>query len=298
MSLEIRKVAVLGAGVMGSGIAGHLANAGIPSLLYDVEKPVASMKAMLKQKPAPLYNKQMARLIEPLDYGDSARMSECDWIVEVVTERVDIKLKVFENVRKHAREGAIITSNTSGIPIAAMTEGAPEAFKQRFFVTHFFNPVRYMKLLELVAGPETDPELFAAFADFGTRVLGKGIVFGKDTVNFVANRIGTYGMMAILHRMTGTDFTVPQVDKIFGPATARPKSAIFRTADLVGLDTLAHVAANCYENLTSDPHRETFKLPEWVGKMVEQNILGDKTRGGFKWSAARRSTKTKPPHVR
>ena len=282
MTLQINKVAVLGGGVMGSGIAAHLANAGIPSLMFDLEKPVASVKALLKAKPAPLFSAAGAQLITPCSYtDDSERMAECDWVVEVVTERLDIKLKVFESVRKYARPDAIITSNTSGIPIASMVEGAPEDFKKRFFVTHFFNPVRYMKLLELVDGPDTDPELYQAFARWGETTLGKGIVYAKDTVNFVANRIGTYGMLAILHRMTGSEFTITQIDKIFGKPTARPNSAIFRTADMVGLDTLAHVADNCYQNLPDDPFRDTFLLPEWIKEMLDKGLLGDKTKQGF-----------------
>jgi 3-hydroxyacyl-CoA dehydrogenase len=282
MTRRIEKVAVLGAGVMGSGIAAHLANAGIPSLMYDLERPDAAMKALLKQKPAPLFHKGLARMIEPCSFGaDSERFAECDWIVEVVTERLDIKRKVFENVRKHARPGTIVTSNTSGIPISAMTEGAPEDFKKNFFVTHFFNPVRYMKLLELVAGPDTDPELYEWFKVFGERTLGKGIVDGKDTPNFVANRIGTYGLMSLLHKVQEAGFNVAQIDGVFGKPMGRPRSAIFRTADLVGLDTLSHVADNCYQNLPNDPRRDAFLLPDYLKKLIERGDLGGKTGGGF-----------------
>lgn len=282
MTRRIEKVAVLGAGVMGSGIAAHLANAGIKSLMYDLERPDASHAAMLKHKPAPLFHKDLARMIETCSFAaDSARMAECDWIVEVVTERLDIKLKVFENVRKHARPDAIVTSNTSGIPIAAMTEGAPEAFKRNFFVTHFFNPVRYMKLLEMVAGPDTDPELFEWFKVFGERTLGKGIVVGKDTPNFVANRIGVFGMMALLHKVQKAGFGVAQVDAVFGKPMGRPKSAVFRTADVVGLDTLAHVADNCYRSLPGDPNRDLFLLPDFLKNLIARGALGDKTGGGF-----------------
>ncbi len=282
MSIQIRKVAVLGAGVMGSGIAAHLANAGVPSLLFDLERPVASIKALLKAKPAPLFHADKAALIEPCTFGDDiARLSEVDWVVEAVTERLDIKRKVFEQVRANARPDCIVTSNTSGIPIASMVEGTDDAFKKHFFVTHFFNPVRYMKLLELVAGPETDPEIFNALAKFGEQRLGKGIVVGKDTPNFVANRIGTFGMMALLHKLGDSDFTVSQIDAIFGKPMGRPKSAVFRTADLVGLDTLAHVADNCYANLTSDPHRDIFKRPAYLDALIERGDLGGKTGAGF-----------------
>jgi 3-hydroxyacyl-CoA dehydrogenase len=282
MTFEIKKVAVLGAGVMGSGIAAHLANAGIPSLMFDLERPDKQRKALLKSKPAALLHPDLIGLIEPCSFKtDLARYAECDWIVEVVTERLDIKRSVFAGVREHMKPGTVVTSNTSGIPIAAMTEGTPEEFRKNFFVTHFFNPVRYMHLLELVCGPETDPEVFKAFADFGEQALGKGIVEGKDTPNFVANRIGTYGMMVTLHKMASYGMNVPQVDKVFGTAMGRPKSAVFRTADLVGLDTLAHVAANCRENLPDDSYRTAFEVPTFLTTMLEKNILGDKTRGGF-----------------
>ncbi len=282
MTFEIKKVAVLGAGVMGSGIAAHLANAGIPSLMFDLERPDAQRMGLLKAKPAALLHPDLLALIEPCSFKtDLARYAECDWIVEVVTERLDIKRSVFAAVREHMKPGTVVTSNTSGIPIAAMTEGTPEEFRKNFFVTHFFNPVRYMHLLELVSGPDTDPATFAAFADFGEQRLGKGIVVGKDTPNFVANRIGTYGMMVTLHKMAKYGMNVPQVDKIFGTPLGRPKSAVFRTADLVGLDTLAHVAANCRENLPDDSFREAFELPTFLQAMLDKNILGDKTRGGF-----------------
>ena len=282
MTRRIEKVAVLGAGVMGSGIAAHLANAGIPSLMYDLERPDAAKKALLKSKPAPLFHKDLAALIEPCSFAaDSERFAECDWIVEAVIERLDIKRKVFENVRKHCKPGTIVTSNTSGIPISAMTEGAPDDFKKNFFVTHFFNPVRYMKLLELVAGPDTDPELYAWFSNFGERILGKGIVDGKDTPNFVANRIGTYGMMSLLHKVQEAGFNVAQIDAVFGKPMGRPRSAIFRTADLVGLDTLGHVADNCYQNLPGDPRRDAFKLPDFLAKLIERGDLGGKTGAGF-----------------
>ncbi len=282
MTIRISKVAVLGSGVMGSGIAAHLANAGIPSLVFDLESPVDNVKGLLKHKPAPLLHPDLVSLIEPCSFKtDLHRYAECDWIVEAVTERLDIKRMVFENVRKHAKPGTIVTSNTSGIPIAAMTEGTPEEFRKNFFVTHFFNPVRYMHLLEMVAGPETDPSVFADFAAFGQESLGKGIVVGNDTPNFVANRIGTYGMMAILHKMSSYGMNVEQVDAIFGKPLGRPKSAVFRTADLVGLDTLAHVAANCRENLPDDDFRKAFDVPPFLQKMLDAGILGDKTRGGF-----------------
>ena len=282
MSRNIRKVAVLGAGVMGSGIAAHLANAGIPSLLFDLERPHAAIKGLLKHKPKPLMHTSFVDLIEACSFGeDAARLSEVDWVVEAVTERLDIKRKVFTTVNENAHADCLITSNTSGIPIASIVEGMDDAFKKRFFVTHFFNPPRYMKLLELVDGPDTDPVAFDEFARWGERRLGKGIVVGKDTPNFIANRIGTYGMMALLHKVVEQGFTVPQIDKIFGKPMGRPSSAVFRTADIVGLDTLAHVAANCHESLTDDPQRDVFLLPDFVKKLIERGDLGSKSGAGF-----------------
>jgi 3-hydroxyacyl-CoA dehydrogenase len=238
--------------------------------------------ALRKQKPAPLLHPDLASLIEPCSFGsDSARYGECDWIVEAVTERLDIKRRVFDGVRLHARPTAVVTSNTSGIPIASMVEGTSSAWRRRFFVTHFFNPVRYMHLLELVAGPDTDRALFDAFAAFGQKQLGKGIVVGRDTPNFVANRIGTFGLLSTLHKMGKYGMGVAEVDKIFGKPLGRPKSAVFRTADLVGLDTLAHVAKNCLENLPHDPWRDVFRAPPFIDGMLAKHLLGDKSGGGF-----------------
>lgn len=300
MSFRIRKAAVLGAGVMGSGIAAHLANAGIPVLLLDIvppsaaegEKPdskafrnkfAASAVANLrKQKPAPLMTEKALALIEVGNFDDDLkRVGECDWVVEVIKEDLKLKNGLFAKLEPLVSKTAIISSNTSGMSIAGMTEGRSDDFKSRFLVTHFFNPVRYMKLLELVAGEKTSPAVLARMAEFGERVLGKGIVFGKDTTNFIANRIGTYGMMRTIQLMEQFDVSIEEVDKIFGPAMGRPKSAVFRTADLVGLDTFLHVTKNCYDSLTKDPARDTFKPPAWLEKMVEKKMLGDKSGGGF-----------------
>lgn len=302
MAFRIRKVAVLGAGVMGSGIAGHLANAGIPSLLLDIVPPKANenekestgtrafrdkfaanaLANLKKAKPAPLYTATATGLIQIGNFEDDLhRLSECDWVVEVVKEDMKVKQALFERVEKHIKPGTIVSSNTSGLSIKGMTEGRSAAFKKNFLVTHFFNPVRYMRLLELVAGPETDPEVMKTMTRFGEEVLGKGIVFGKDTTNFIANRIGTYAMMRVLNGMLPAELTIEEVDKIFGPAMGRPKSAVFRTADLVGLDTFAHVAKNCFDTLTNDEERDTFKLPSFVEQMISNGLLGDKTGAGF-----------------
>ncbi|MBS2026338.1 MAG: 3-hydroxyacyl-CoA dehydrogenase/enoyl-CoA hydratase family protein [Deltaproteobacteria bacterium] len=300
MSQRIRKVAVLGAGVMGSAIAGHLANAGIPSLLLDIVPPkpdakddvkskafrnkfaAGALANMKKQKPAPLFTLQALDLIEVGNFDDDmARIAECDWIVEVVKEDMAVKQATFAKVDQFRKQGSVVSSNTSGMSIKGMCEGRTADFKKNFLVTHFFNPVRYMKLLELVAGADTDPAVMKRMHVFGEEMLGKGIVYGKDTTNFIANRIGTYGMLRIISEMQNAEMTIEEIDKIFGPAMGRPKSAVFRTADLVGLDTFSHVAKNCYDSLTGDEEREVFKVPEFVNQMVSKNMLGDKSGGGF-----------------
>jgi 3-hydroxyacyl-CoA dehydrogenase len=300
MSFRIRKAAVLGAGVMGSGIAAHLANAGIPVILLDIVPPSAApgektdtkafrnkfaasaLANLRKQKPAPLMTEKALSLIEIGNFDDDlARVGECDWVVEVIKEDLKLKNGLFAKLEPLVSKTCIIASNTSGMSIKGMLEGRSADFKRRFLVTHFFNPVRYMKLLELVAGEETDPAVMSAMAEFGERTLGKGIVYGKDTTNFIANRIGTYGMMRTIQLMEQHDVSVEEVDKIFGPAMGRPKSAVFRTADIVGLDTFLHVTKNCYDSLPNDPARETFKAPKWLETMVEKKMLGDKTGSGF-----------------
>jgi 3-hydroxyacyl-CoA dehydrogenase len=299
MSL-IRKVAVLGSGVMGSGIAAHVANAGIRVLMLDMVPPkagpgddpaskgfrnkfaLAGLANLRKLRPAPLYTLAALDLIEVGNFDDDlSRIADCDWVVEVVKEDLPVKQALFTRVEPHLKQGAVISSNTSGLSVKGMLEGRGPAFRKNFLVTHFFNPVRYMKLLELVAGPDTDPAVLARMARFGEETLGKGIVWAKDSTNFIANRIGTYGMLRVLRDMQKAELTVEEVDKIFGPAMGRPKSAVFRTADIVGLDTFAHVAQNCYDTLTGDEERETFRLPEFVQKMISAGMLGDKSGQGF-----------------
>ena len=288
---SIRKVAVIGAGVMGTGIAAHLANAGIESLLFDIVPKDATDREVLARKgievarslkPAPLFMKEFADRITPCNMEDhGARLAECDWIVEVVVERLDIKQKVFAWVAEHRKPGSIVSSNTSGIKLSDMTATMPEEMRRHFLVTHFFNPVRYMRLLELVVGPETDPAVVERVAHFGDKVLGKGIVYCKDTPNFIANRIGTYGMASVFRHMKESGLTVEQVDAIFGPAIGRPKSAVFRTADVVGLDTLRHVFDNLHEYLVDDDERDVFKLPEVVDRLLAQGRAGQKSGAGF-----------------
>jgi 3-hydroxyacyl-CoA dehydrogenase len=305
MGIRIKRVAVLGAGVMGQGIAAHLANAGIPSYLFDIapgeltaeeqkkgltleSRAVrnriadAGVAAMIKASPALLYRSDLASLVTPVNYvDDMARIGECDWIVEVVVERLDIKQRVFTDVEKHRKPGSIVSSNTSGLSVAAMTEGRSEDFRRHFMVTHFFNPVRYMRLLEMIPGTDTDPGLFAEMAAFGEKTLGKGIVYGKDTPNFIANRVGVFGSAGVIHWMKELGIGVVEADKVFGPVMGRPSSAVFRTADIVGLDTMAHVIRTIAEGCPHDPWLARFQVPKFMADMVDKGLLGSKTGAGF-----------------
>lgn len=302
---KIRRVAVLGAGVMGSGIAAHMANAGIPCLMLDIVPPALSdderkkgltekspafrnrfalkgLETIRKSRPSLLYSRKDIGMIAIGNFEDDfGKIAECDWIVEVVVENLAIKQSLYARIEAIWKPGTLVSSNTSGISIAGMMEGRSEAFRRHFLVTHFFNPVRYMKLLELVAGTDTDPEIVSGMAEFGERVLGKGIVHGKDTPNFVGNRVGVYAMMYAMHAMVRDGLTIEEVDKVLGPAMGRPKSAAFGTADLVGLDTLLHVADNVYSNLPGDPDRDRFLPPPFVKEMVKRGLLGRKSGAGF-----------------
>lgn len=291
---EIKRAAVLGSGVMGSGIAAHLAGAGIPCLLLDIVpkdlKPGESrnklaevgLENLLKAKPSLIFSKKDARFITAGNFEDDfTRLKEVDWVIEVVVERIDIKRQVFGRVDKVMSPGTIISSNTSGLKLSEMSEGRSPEFKKNFVITHFFNPVRYMKLVELVTGPETNPEVACFIAGFLSRVLGKGVVYAKDTPNFVANRIGVYGWFAAMKEVLAGGYKVEEADKILGTATGRPKSAMFRTTDMVGLDTLVHVAENTWETCPQDEEREIFRIPAVIKTMVEKKFLGDKTGTGF-----------------
>ncbi|MCP4921335.1 MAG: 3-hydroxyacyl-CoA dehydrogenase/enoyl-CoA hydratase family protein [Proteobacteria bacterium] len=292
MAYSINKVAVLGAGVMGQGIAAHLANARIESVLYDInmEAAQAGLKNAVKLKPAGgntslFFKKSDAKMVTAATYDDAGAklLGECDLIIEVVVERMDIKHKVFSWVGEHRAKGSIVASNTSGLSLAGMGEVMDEEMRSHFLVMHFFNPVRYMRLLELVSGPETLPEVTAAITEFGEKKLGKGIVTCKDTPNFIANRIGTYGIMSVLHHMPTIGLNIAEVDAIFGKPMGRPASAVFRTGDLVGIDTLAHVIKTVYDSCPDDPERDKFVVPAWVEKMVAEGDLGGKTGKGFYW---------------
>lgn len=289
---HIRKAAVLGAGVMGAAIAAHLANVGIPSLLLDIVPPDggndrnkiarSGLEKALKARPAAFYTTRSASLISIGNIEDNlADLAEVDWIIEAVVERLDIKHKLYAQIEAVLRPNTIVSSNTSGLPAHLLTRGRSEVFRRNFLITHFFNPVRYMRLLELVPDTDTSSELLAFMRTFATEVLGKGVVIGKDTPNFVGNRIGVYGFLSTIQRALNEGYTVSEVDAILGQAMGRPKSAVFRTADLSGLDTLAHVADNLYENAPGDPERETFHLPEVVREMIRRGWLGDKSGQGF-----------------
>ncbi|MFL5707118.1 MAG: 3-hydroxyacyl-CoA dehydrogenase family protein, partial [Ktedonobacteraceae bacterium] len=292
MAYHISKVAVLGAGVMGAAIAAHLANAGIPSLLLDIVPPDAGkdrdkvartgLEKTLKARPAAFYSKRAASLITVGNIEDDLEeLADVDWIIEAVVERLDIKHALYTKIEQVLTPGTIISSNTSGLPAHMLTEGRSADFRSHFLITHFFNPVRYMKLLELVPDVDTDPALMEFMQQFATEVLGKGVVLCKDTPNFIANRIGIYGFMSTLHYALTEGYTVSEVDAILGPNMGRPKSAVFRTADLSGLDTTVHVADNLYKNAINDPQREIFQMPETVREMLRRGMLGEKSGQGF-----------------
>lgn len=302
---QINRVAVLGAGVMGATIAAHLANAGLEILLLDIvpkdldkqeeakgftlESPAVrnriaqnGLNGLMKMKPAPFYLKNFASQIQVGNLEDDlGKLKECDWIIEVVVEYMPIKLDLMKKLVPNIAPGAILTTNTSGLSVNEMTEVLPPEIRKNFLATHFFNPPRYMRLMEIVPCNDTDPVVMKFLADFMSKRLGKGIVYAKDTTNFIANRIGTYAIYKGIEHMVDMGMTVEEVDSVAGPATARPKSAAFRTADLVGLDTLAHVGTNSYELLPDDEERHVFKLPDFMKKMIDDGKLGNKTRQGF-----------------
>ena len=301
----IHKVAVLGSGVMGSRIACHFANIGLEVLLLDIvpnelneaesnagktleDKAVRNrivndaLKFALKSNPSPIYTKKFASRITTGNFDDDLKdIGDCDWVIEVVVERLDIKQQVFEKVENFRKPGTLITSNTSGIPINQMLEGRSEDFQKHFCGTHFFNPPRYLKLLEIIPTPKTDPEVIDFLMHYGDLHLGKTTVLCKDSPAFIANRIGVFGIMALFHLVEEMDLTVDEVDKLTGPVLGRPKSATFRTCDVVGLDTLVHVANGLDENCKDDEAHALFTLPDYISKMVDNNWLGSKSGQGF-----------------
>jgi 3-hydroxyacyl-CoA dehydrogenase len=304
-AMNIRKAAVLGAGTMGAGIAAHLANAGVPTHLLDIapDKLTAAEEAAgltlespsvrnrvvnslfesaKKLKPAPFMLADSARLITTGNFADDMpKLKDCDLVIEAVVENLDIKHKVFAEVEKYRKPGCVIASNTSGIPIESIAEPFSDDFKRHFIGIHFFNPPRYMKLVEIIPGKETSGEVACGIAGFLDRRLGKGVVPAKDRPNFIANRVGTFGMMVTIHEMIAGGFTPTEIDQITGKAIGHAKSATFRTSDLVGLDVLVHVNKNLYPAIPEDEDRDAFQVPPLIESMLEKKLLGDKTAGGF-----------------
>jgi 3-hydroxyacyl-CoA dehydrogenase len=305
MKRSINKVAVLGSGIMGSRIACHFANIGVEVLLLDIapkdlspeeqakgltlDNPAVknrivntALQTAVKTNPSPVYTKKALNKIKTGNFEDDmSKIAGYDWVIEVVVENLDIKKKVFEQVEQFRKPGTLITSNTSGIPIHLMAEGRSDDFKSHFCGTHFFNPPRYLKLLEIIPTPHTQPEIVDFLMHYGDKFLGKTTVLCKDTPAFIANRVGVYSIMALLHLVEKLDLTVEEVDKFTGPALGRPKSATFRTSDVVGLDTMIKVAKGLYDNCPDDKAHDLFKLPAYVQKMEENKWLGDKTKQGF-----------------
>ena len=299
MVRKIRQTAVIGSGVMGGGIAALLAGAGIKTFLLDIvpfdlkeeerDDPVArnrivkaGLDAVLMSSPSLLMQKKdVDRITIGNLEDDFDTISDCDWIVEVVVENLKIKQDLFKRIETKRKPNAIVSSNTSGLPLKAMSQGLSRDFKQHFLGTHFFNPVRYMHLLEIIPGEETSPEVLEFMSDFGERILGKGIVWAKDTPNFVGNRIGVQGIVKAMQVMIEDGLSIPEVDALFGTAMGRPKTAMFKTCDIVGLDTMGHVAKNTYDLVVDDEQRNSFVLPEFVDQMIQKNLLGKKTKSGF-----------------
>jgi 3-hydroxyacyl-CoA dehydrogenase len=280
----IRRVAVLGAGTMGARIAGHLANAQIPSVLLDVTGDAArkGLDAALKGRPAAFFVPESAGLVTTGSFDDDlAKIAECDWIVEAVTENLAIKRALYDRVIPHRAPGAIVSTNTSGIPLAQIAEGYPEDFRQHFLGTHFFNPPRYLHLVEIIPGPETRPDILAFIADFCDLHLGKGVVPCKDTPNFIGNRIGAFFGATVQRLTVEHDLTIEEVDALTGPLIGLPKSASYRLLDIVGLDVWEHVTKNLYEAVPGDPFRERFQLAPFVAETIQRGWLGDKRGQGF-----------------
>jgi 3-hydroxyacyl-CoA dehydrogenase len=296
MKHRIEKAVVLGAGTMGSRIAAHFANAGLPCVLLDIVPPNlpvgqaadrnkivrAGLEAARKAKPAAFFTSSLADKVAIGNFEDDLpRCAEADWIIEAVAENLEIKRALLARVAQHRKPGAIVTTNTSGLPVQLIAEGMNEEFQQHWAGTHFFNPPRYLKLVEVISGPKTSADVIEILSDFCDRRLGKGVVLAKDTPNFIANRIGTFSMLNALRLMTTLGMTIEEVDACTGPAIGQPKSATFRTADIVGLDVLLHVVNNIYETVSNDESREIYKPPAFLEEMVRRGWLGDKTGQGF-----------------
>lgn len=305
MNRHINQVAVIGSGIMGSAIASHFANIGVQVLLLDIvprelteseekkgltlkDKSVrnrivnSSLQNSLKSKPSPIYDKRFADRIQTGNLEDDiAKIADADWIIEVVTERLDIKKQVFDQIEAHRKQGTLVSSNTSGIPIHLMSKNRSEDFQQHFCGTHFFNPPRYLRLLEIIPGPKTSQEVLDFLTSYGEKFLGKQTVVAKDTPAFIGNRIGIFSIMSLFHQVKDSGMTIEEIDKLTGPVIGRQKSATFRTVDVVGLDTLVHVAEGIHENCPDDEQHDLFKLPDFIQTMVDNKWLGSKSGQGF-----------------
>jgi len=280
----MRSVAVLGAGTMGAQIAAHLANAGVPVFLFDLTEKVAreGLERARKLKPDPFFTSEAASLVTPGGFdADLARIKDCEWILEAVVERLDLKRSLLDKVEAHRAPGTIVSSNTSGIPIAAIAEGRSDDFRKHWLGTHFFNPPRYLKLLEIIPTPETDPAVVKRLSRFADVRLGKGVVVAKDTPNFIANHIGMFGMLRVLEALGTGKYTVEEIDAMTGPAMGRPKSATFRTADIAGVDVMYHVIKNLTDRVTDDATRRWFAMPPIVEDLVKRGWVGEKAGQGF-----------------
>ncbi len=288
--MNIRRVAVIGAGVMGQAICSHMLNAGLDCLLLDLADKSSDKNTIVKNavkkiqasKPALLFDQSLLSYLSIGNLDDDIqKLKSCDLVIEAVLENNDIKRNLFNQIKPYLSSSCIIASNTSGLSLQKMLAGFEQSFCERFLVMHFFNPVRYLHLLELVPSPQTKNSVLEKMKNFGTKILGKGVIIGKDTPNFIANRIGVYGMMETIAAALKENYTIEEIDTVFGPSLGRPKSAIFRTADVVGLDTFIHVAQNCYDNLRSDECNTIFQIPEFLQKMVKNGWLGQKSGQGF-----------------
>ncbi|MDO4729062.1 MAG: 3-hydroxyacyl-CoA dehydrogenase NAD-binding domain-containing protein [Bacteroidota bacterium] len=301
----IKKVAIIGSGIMGSGIACHFANIGVEVLLLDIipselteeekkkglslESAIVrnrivnqNLQMALKSNPSPIYHKKFASRITTGNIADDIqKIKNCDWVIEVVVERLDVKKSVYELIDKYRTQGTLVTSNTSGIPIRLMSEGRSEDFCKHFCGTHFFNPARYLKLFEIIPSDKTDNNVIEFLKDYAVRFLGKTAVLAKDTPAFIGNRIGIYGIMSLFHLIKEMNLTIEEVDKLTGTIIGRPKSATFRTVDVVGLDTLVHVANGLYASCPEDEANDLFQLPDFINKMLDNKWLGNKTKQGF-----------------
>ncbi|TNF84254.1 MAG: 3-hydroxyacyl-CoA dehydrogenase family protein, partial [Acidobacteria bacterium] len=281
---DIKTIGVCGAGVMGGQLAAFFASAGFDVLLYDLNQELAEkgIETALAAKPAAFYDPKFAKRITPCDYESHLdRFGECDWVIEAIAERLDWKLDLYAKIEPKLGAEAILSTNTSGLSLAELAEGLGKDLRRRFMVTHFFNPPRYMRLVELVGGEATDAAVLEGMRGFLSETLGKGVVDAKDTPNFIANRIGVYGMMLALKLTQEMRFSIEQVDALTGPVMGRPKSATYRTADLVGLDTLAFVAKTAYDKCAEDTARDLFKLPPVLESLIEKEWLGQKSGQGF-----------------